>query len=431
MSIFPECLLKRSWLGIFVALVASSVNVPDAGAAQFRQLPALPMIPPSINFLGERDVLQADLDRSKDRIKIHVGKRSDYRRECGQRQLSNAVRKRRCSVLAQEIYRDASRLRTEIGALSNRFGTVQRNALQRRQSGFPVSGQTARAAGFDKRPKLIADAVSAGGGTWRGVLDHVKALMGRSAGDPAVRDVSAYLVGVHSGRMAADRMDNAYYKHGVRRALAGDNWSAALAFAQAAREIPGDLRFFESYADAAGRQHAAPACVTSGRCVSGNIAVWVKRFGKRHEQPVRQMVAAGQKGKLDPATLRVLNILKAISVYAAKKDADLASDPELRDIADQALAAYKKGDRLAAASGYVRLWKATERGRAGLFLNRYGETSGSAAARGFLDHDFPSVTSARVDDDYLVVLEEAFKTTGDTSPFTGKLNWAQIIRLQR
>ena len=140
MSIFSESLLKRAWLGIFVALVASSVNVPDAGAAQFRQLLALPTIPPSINFLRERDVLQTDLDRSKDRIKIHVGKRSDYRRECGQRQLSNAVRKRRCSVLAQEIYRDASRLRTEIGALSNRFGTVQRNALQRRQSGFPVSG---------------------------------------------------------------------------------------------------------------------------------------------------------------------------------------------------------------------------------------------------------------------------------------------------
>jgi hypothetical protein len=41
------------------------------------------------------------------------------------------------------------------------------------------------------------------------------------------------------------------------------------------------------------------------------------------------------------------------------------------------------------------------------------------------------VTSARVDDEYLVVLEEAVKTAGDTSPFTGKLNRAQIIRLQR
>jgi hypothetical protein len=431
MSIFSKTLLKWAWLGIFVALVASGVNVPDVGAAQFRRLPALPMIPPSINFPGERDVLQADLDRLKVRIKAHDRKRSDYRRECGQRQLSNAVRKRRCSVLAQEIHRDASRLRTEIGALSNRFGTVERNSLQRRQSGSPVSGQTGRAAAADKRPKLIADALSVGGGTWRGVLDHVKALMGQGAGDPAVRDVSAYLVGVHSGRMAADRLDNAYYKHGVRRALAGDNWSAALAFAQAARDTPDDLRVFESYADAAGRQHAAPACATSGRCVSGNIAVWVKRFGKHHEQPVRQMVAAGRKGKLNPATLRMLNILRAISVYAANKDADPANDPELRDIADQALVAYKKGDRFAAASGYVRLWKVTERGRAGLFLYRYGETSGSVVARGLLDYDFPSVTSSRVDDDYLVVLKEAFQTAGDASPFTGKLSRAQIIRLQR
>lgn len=425
--------------GVLVALavfsaIASSAIVPSAVAAQFRQLPMLPNIPPAITFPGERNILQADLDRLKARIKTYDGKRSDYRRECAQRLLSNAVRKRRCSFLAQEIHRDGSRLRTEIGALRNRFGTVERNALQRGQSGQsgrPVPGAATRTATDDKRPKMIADALAAGRGTWPGVLGHVKTMLGRGAGDPAVRDVSAYLTGIHSGRMAADRLDNGYYKHGIRRALSGDYWSAALAFAQAARDTLDDLRVFESFADAAGRQHAGPACRRSGRCVSGNMTVWAKRFGKRHVQPLRQLAAAGRKGKLDPAALRMLNILRAMTVYSAKKDGAPADDPALQAHAAQALAAYQNGDRLGTVTGYVQLWKASERGRAGLFLYRYGEASDSAAARSLLDFDFPSVTALRIDDVYLSVLNDAFRKGGDASPFNGKLSQAQIIRLQR
>lgn len=430
MSIYLKYLSKRNRLGVLTAFLACAAIVPAAGAAQFRQLPALPMIPPSITFPAERAILQADLDEIKIRIKAHDRKRSDYRRECAQRLLSNAVRKRRCSVMAQEIHRDGSRLRSEIGALSNRFGTVERNALQRRQSGFAAPGGAGRVAAPDRRPKMIADALSAGA-TWRGVLDRVNVLMGRGAGDPAVRDVSAYLIGVHSGRMAADRLDNAYYKHGVRRALAGDHWSAALAFAQAARETPDDLRVFESFADAAGRQHAGPACVRSGHCVSGNIAAWAKRFGERHERPLRQIVAAGQKAKLDPATLRMLNVLRAATVYAARKNPDPVDDPDLRESAAKALAAYGKGDRLAAVAGYIRLWKMTAHGRADLFLYRYAEASGSADARRLLDLDLPSANASTIDDVYLGKLKAAFEKGGDVSPFSGKLSQAQIIRLQR
>lgn len=416
--------------GGLVVLAMLSVGIQAAGAAQFRQLPTLPMIPPSIIFPGERDILQADLDRLKRRIEAHDRKRVDYRRECAQRQLSNAVRKRRCSALAQEIHRSGSRLRTEIGALNNRFGTIERNALQRRQPGIAPSGAAARGSTPDKRPKLIADALSAAG-TWRGVLDHVKAMMDRSAGDPAVRDVSAYISGLHAGRIAADQLENQFYKHGVRRALARDHWSAALAFAQASRDTPDDLRVFASYADAAGRQHAGPACVRSGRCVSGNVALWAKRFGKRHEQSVRQIVAAGRKGKLDPGASRMLNILRAITVYAAKKDTDPTEIAAQRELIARPLAAFDRDDRLAAITGYVQLWKAMERGRAGVFLSGYGKASGSVAVRGLHDVDFPSATASRIDEGYLDVVKTAFGAGGEASPFTGKLSQSQIIRLQR
>lgn len=431
MSIQLKSFPKRVLTAVLFVLAVVPVIAPNAAVAQFRQLPVLPTIPPSIIFPGERQILQVDLDRLKGHLKAHTRKRSDYRRECAQRLMSNSLRNRRCSLLAQEVHRDSSRLRTEIGALRTRFSAVERNAFRRRKPDTPAAGRGVSSDARDKRPKLLADALSAGGGTWRGVLGHVESLMARGAGDPDVRNVSAYLLGLQSGRMAADRLDNGYYKHGVRRALAGDNWSAALAFAQASRDAPDDARVFQSYADAAGRQHAGPACTKSRRCVSGNIATWAKRFGKRHERAIKQVVAADRKGALEPKVVRMLNVLRAITVYAAKKDGPSADDPESGAVAAQALAAYGKDDWLGAVTGYVRLWKVVERGRAGIFLHRYGTASGSTAVKDLLDYDFPSVTAYRIDDGYLAVLQEVFKKAGDTSPFAGKLSQAQIIRLQR
>lgn len=440
MDIALKNILKRALPVALVMLAGFAVSVPTAGAAQFRQLPALPFIPPAITFPGERDILQADLDRLKARIGVYDRKRADYRRECAQRLLSNSVRKRQCSFMAQEIHRDGSRLRTAIGALRNRFGAIERNVLQRRHSGAPQTGAPRSGTGTastptDKRPKLIADALSVDGGSWRGVLDHVKAMMDRGAGDPAVRDISAYLVGMHAGRIAADRLENGYYKHGVRRALAGDNWSAALAFAQAARDAPEDFRVFESYADAAGRQHIAPACTKSARCVSGNVAVWAKRFGKNHEQAIKQIVAAGRKGALTPDAVRMLNILKAIAIYAAKKD-DNPSDgptdrPEFAAAATEALEAYRRNERGTAVKGYIRLWKLIEPWRSALFLFRYAEASGSAEARTFLDYDMSSAAVSGIDQEYLAALKSAFANSERVNPFSGRLSQAQIIRLQR
>ncbi len=159
MSIVDETFAKRAPLVIFVAVAAALMIVSSARAAQFRQLPELPVIPPSITFSGERDFLQADLDRLKVRITAVEGKRATHHRDCGQRLMSNVTRKRQCSFLAQEIHRDSSRLRTAISSLRSRFGEIERNALQRRQSGasgVSGAGRAVRELVRDRRPKLMA-----------------------------------------------------------------------------------------------------------------------------------------------------------------------------------------------------------------------------------------------------------------------------------
>jgi hypothetical protein len=438
MSIVDETFAKRAPLVIFVAVAAALMIVSSARAAQFRQLPELPVIPPSITFSGERDFLQADLDRLKVRITAVEGKRATHHRDCGQRLMSNVTRKRQCSFLAQEIHRDSSRLRTAISSLRSRFGEIERNALQRRQSGasgVSGAGRAVREPVRDRRPKLMADALAAGDGSWKDLLAHVKSMMDRGAGDPAVRDVSAYLTGLYSGQMAADVLNDAYYKHGVRRALAGDHWSATLAFARAARDRPDDLRVFESFADAAGRQHAGPACIQSGRCVSGNVAQWAKQFGNKHEQALKKIIAAERKRKLSLNVAGTFRVLRAAAVYAAKKEAGEVAYPPAGDpgdeLAPQALAAARSGDWAEAVRLYVRLWEKTEPGRAGVFLARYAQASGAATAKALLDGNAYPPTSSKSDREYLDVLRRAYAQGDDNSPFAGSLSQAQIIRLQR
>ena len=58
MSIVDETFAKRAPLAIFVAVAAALMIVLSARAAQFRQLPELPVIPPSITFYGELYILQ-------------------------------------------------------------------------------------------------------------------------------------------------------------------------------------------------------------------------------------------------------------------------------------------------------------------------------------------------------------------------------------
>jgi hypothetical protein len=416
-----------------IAVVLTAIS--GAGAAPFRQLPEPPMIPPSITYPAERDILQADLDRVTASIREYNRGLADYRRDCDQRLLTNAARKRECSSLAQGLHRESSRLRAAINALRNRFSAIERGARQRRQATDPALSAAATGALRDSRPGLIAEALAAGDGSWKSVLDHVKAMRDRGAGDPAIRGVYAYLTGIHSGGLAADMLENEYYKYGVRRALSGDYWSATLAFAQAARDTPDDRRVFESFATAAGRQHAAPACAISGRCVSGNVTEWVKRFGTGHERALEQAEAAYQKEMLDPKTAGVFRILKAIAVYAAKKEtapsAETMRKIAVREMARQALVAARGGNRFDAVQRYIRLWELTEPDRAAVFLVRYAETSGSAEARAMSEiRPRPSAPTAN-GREYLERLRQAFTQGDNASPFSGALTRAQIIRLQR
>ena len=435
MRMFFEIFPKRGSHILLAAIAVVLTTVSASGAAQFRQLPELPMIPPSITFPAEREILQADLDRVKETMRTYDVRMIEYRRECDQRLVTNASRKRQCSYLAQGLHRDSSRLRATINALRNRFTAIERGVMQQRPSSDPAMRNVVAVASRDKRPKLIADALAAGDGSWGGVLAHVKLMMSRGMGDPAVRDVSAYLIGLHSARLAADMLENEYYKHGVRRAISGDHWSATLAFGRAARDTPDDRRVFESFADAAGRQHAEPACATSGRCITGNVADWAKRFGEGHDRALKRIDAAYQKGKLDPKTAGVFRILMAVAVYAAKKEAEPgeggAPTTEAREMARSALAAAQGGDRYDAVQRYCRLWELIEPDRTAVFLFRYAQTSGAAEARAMYAVNPRSSTPSENDREYLDMLRQAYAHGDDASPFSGALTQAQIIRLQR
>lgn len=435
MKMFVETRPQRTWRIALAAMAVVLTAAAAAGAAPFRQLPEPPMIPPSITFPAERDILQADLDRVTGSIREYKGELTEYRRNCDQRLQTNAARKRQCSSLAQGLHRETSRLRAAIDELRNRFSAIERGARQRRQATDPALSTAATAMSRDNRSGLVAEALAAGDGSWKSVLDHVKAMRDRGAGDPAIRGVYAYLNGIHSGGLAADMLENEYYKYGVRRALSGDYWSATLAFAQAARDTPDDRRVFESFATAAGRQHAEPACAVSGRCVSGNVAEWVNRFGTGHDRALDQADAAHQKEALDPRTASVFRILKAIAVYAAKKETGPSAEPTrkiaIREMARQALEAARGGDWFDAVQRYIRLWELTEPDRAPVFLIRYAETSGSAEARAMTEIRPRSLAPSVNSREYLERLRQAFMQGDNASPFSGALTQAQIIRLQR
>ena len=263
------------------------------------------------------------------------------------------------------------------------------------------------------------------------MLALLKKSADKATGNPALRDAFAYLGAMYDGRIAADDLQNAYYKHGVRRWLAGDMWSAALSFARAARDNPEDRRVFASFADAAGRQHASPACVKAHRCVSGNVAAWAKRFGKAHERALKQILKGSSKAQQSVTIADIRNTLGAIAIYAAKTESHGGIVNGTSDMAAKALASARRGDRAAAFDEYVRLWQQSGADREKVFFARYAAASGSQAARIFLGDDGASPVQARAADSYLARIRAAFQPASGENPFSGELTQAQIIRLQR
>lgn len=411
------------------AIFAAALSAP-AGALQFRQMPHLPIVPPSITFPAERNILQADLEALADRRRELGKNRTEYDRECSQRLASNASLRRHCSFRLQEIRREASRLRVDINALRARFQTVEANALRRRQSGRikgPAPIDTGGATP-DARTHFVREALSESNGGWSPVLSLLEKAAGKATGNPALRDAFAYIRAMYDGRIAADDLESVYYKHGVRRWLARDMWSAALSFARAARDNPEDRRVFASFADAAGRQHASPACVKAHRCVSGNIAAWAKRFGAAHERTLRHLLSSSMKTPESPNAADVRKTLGAIAIYAAQTESEGRDTQMASDLIAKALASARRGDRAAAFEEYVGLWRYLAPDREKVFFARYAAASGSAAA---VDADRVSAREAGAEDGYLARVRKAFRPGSEENPFSGALTQAQIIRLQR
>ena len=400
-----------------------------AMGAQFRQIPNLPVLPPAIDHPAERQMLQFDLDRLQRRGIALKESRNIYVRDCSQR-LTGGPRQRNCQVRLQEIRRESSCLRSEISSLRIRFQTLEANALRRRNSG-PAGppGRNVNPVVYS-RQRYVRQALPAGDGFWAEVLGDLKQKVARGPGDSALGDAAAYLDGMYRRRTAADRLDNAYYKHGVRRALLRDYWSAALAFSRAARDDPRDERVYGSYADAAGRQHASPACTNAGRCVAGDIPGWASRFGKSHERALRKSLSGDRAGGAPDEFRWIVNILRAIVVYAGRIDSTLASVSRVRETADAVLRKLKAGNRAEALSGYIRLWQATKPRRANVFLAMYASAAGSPATRNFIDSNTRAVPSAENDPAYLLKIFSAFEGDGSENPFLGALTQTQIIRLQ-
>jgi len=408
-----------------------------AGAANLRQLPNLPVIPPSITFPAERDVLKTDLNRLAERRKALGHSRTVYDRECAHRMPFNPSSRRHCSSRLQELRRESSRLRTEIAALRQRFQTVEENALRRRGNG-PRYRETVAAASVGGRPDarltLIRQALFQNTGGWRDVLAHLKVETGKGAGNPALRDAFAYLNGMYEGQIAADHLDNVYYRHGVRRWLARDHWTAALSFARAARDHPDDRRVFASFADSAGRQHASPACKKARRCVSGDVSAWVKRFGKPHAHAMKKMLNGIRKMSPSEEVVSLRDMLGAIAIFAEKTDPGTVSAQVTDRIAMAALSKARDHDYSAALTGYIDLWRHLADGpvtaRANLFFARYADASGDREGMAFLDESVALSTMGTIGEDYLEHLRRAL-ALGRGNPFSGALTQAQIIRLQR
>jgi hypothetical protein len=423
-SAFPEI---RVFL--LAAILTAALSAP-AGAVQFRQMPDLPAIPQSITFPAERSILQADREALADRRRELGKNRAEYDRECSERLASNASLRRSCSFLVQEIRRESSHLRVDINALRARFQTVEADAL-RHSGGVKGPASTGGVETPDARTKFVREALAESIEGWFPVLSLLKKSAGKGTGNPALRDAFAYLRAMYEGRIVADDLENAYYKHGVRRWLAGDMWSAALSFARAARDNPEDRRVFASFADAAARQHASPACVKAHRCVSGDVAAWAKRFGLAHERALKQLLSVSTKTLQSANIADIRNILGAIAIYAAKTESDSGGTEPSSDRTTKALAYARSGDRTVAFEEYVRLWRYVAPDREKVFFARYAAASGSRAARKFLGEDGVSSGDAGAEDRYLTRVRAAFRTDSGKNPFSGALTQAQIIRLQR
>lgn len=402
-----------------IAAMLTVLAVP-ALSASFRQIPDVPSVPPAIDHPAERELLVRDVEQLTARRTRLLDLRRNFAGQCDQRR-SNGVMSRSCQFRQVEIRRETSRLRTDVLALRDRLRRIEEGVQRRRLTGRNPSGTAGRET-RDRRFDIVRDALSVPGGTWRSVLAPFARKAARAAGDPAFRDAAAYLIGVQQGYLASVKLEDPFYKHGVRRALAGDHWSAAVAFAQAARDNPDDPLVYAAYAAAAGRQHASPACARAGRCVRGNLVDWAARFGKPHRRLAQRLQKHANSAPAASEIRAAVRALMAVTVYDVDRPATAA------DVAD-ASGGANADELLNTAMSYLNTWAKGDAARARIFARRYdaaGEPNRVSTLLGY-----KKTAPRRLTDAYLTKLQAAFASPGSQNPFAGSLGREQLIRLQK
>ena len=395
-------------------LVAAAFAGP-VRASSFQPLPALPQVPAGIDNANERTLMQAEIDRLAERARELSAGQHVYDRDCSATAFNPSAR-RDCQFRLVDLRRDGSRLRAEVLAAEAWFRRVAEESARRRLSEPALRGAAVQAepAPADRRLGFLRAALEAPCDTWAACLGKLRAETARRAGDAAARDAVACLEAMASGTIAADTLGDRYYRHGVRRFLAGDDWSAALAFARTARDHPDDLRVFDSYALAARRQHASPACRESRHCVGGDLAAWAKRFGPGQAPAAKATLAAAARKDADGPVRAAVLRLRAAMVHAAKAEPPAAAGEIPLARARAAEAAASAGHWVEAADAWLGAWQAAEPGRAARFLALYGG-------------EVPEKPGA----DRLAALRTALSGDAPGDPFSDALTQAQIILLQR
>lgn len=399
-----------------ILLVASGAAAA-ASAASFRPLDRLPPIPVEVDNENERALLQADLERLRDRAADIEQRRRLQDRDCGGalfagRQQSGGTTQRDCQFRLVDLRRDASRFNADVHVLEAHFRRVASEIAARRTNGH-ATAVAAVPVPADRRLGFVREALAADGASWQASLAQVRALFATRTGDASLRDAVAYLEAMQRGAIAAADLENGYYRHGVRRYLAGDDWSAALAFAQAARDDPGDPRIFDSFARTVRRQHHGPECVKAGRCVGGDLAAWAARFGAGQTAAAKALLAAAGRDGADAALRDAVKRLRGFAVYGARVDPAAPIPPDATAHAAAAAGHVRASDWTAAAGSWTEALRLADPERAEPFLAIYGGRGPVPAGTA----EFAALRAALA--------------RADADPFSGALTTAQIIRLQR
>ena len=386
-----------------------------AGPSAFRPIPALPQIPVEIENANERALMRAEIDRLAERARDLSAQQQVYDRDCAAVAFNPSAR-RDCQFRLVDLRRDNSRFRTDVAAAEAWFRRVGEESARRRMTDPAMRGAASQGqpAAPDRRLEIVRAAIGDAGESWAECLGRLRAEAAVRAGDAAARDALAYMEAMAEGTIAADALADNYYRHGVRRFLAGDDWSAALAFARAARDHADDLRVFDSYALAARRQHGLPACAESARCVGGDLAGWAKRFGEGQAMAAKALLAAADAKGADRATRAAVLRLRGAMIHAAKTDVPASPGGTARALALKAADAVRTRDWAAAADAWFEAWRAEDPDRSARFLALYGGKAPEAPAAGSL-----------------AALRAALAGNAPGDPFSGALTQAQIILLQR